>query len=212
MRRLPYATVRLAAARGCSCTGVGFAAQSAAMRIRTVIAIAFIVAALSFYSTADRVAGAHRAARNSAAFSALVFSIALARRGGATPATVETGLTMNFVAAHAVHYSAVASVMVLDVASDLHNMRRGAPFVIAFGVTLLAIVAATARGKTRAKSIANSIAMYVVWALFTIAFSSRGLKGDLVPAVMFAIMLLALGVRITRGFTGRQKRALAAAG
>jgi hypothetical protein len=187
-------------------------AQSPAMRLRTVVAIAFLVATLSFYSTRDHVAGAHRAARNSAVFSALVFAIALARRGGATPATFETGLTLNFVAAHAVHYSAVASVMVLDVASDLHNMRRGTPFVIAFGVTLLTLVAATARRNTRAKGIVNSIATYIVWTLFTVAFSGRGLKGDVVPAVMFGVMLLALGVRISRAIKARHKHAMAAAG
>jgi hypothetical protein len=182
------------------------------MRLRGVIAVAFLIAALSFFSTSNRTRGAHRAARNSAAFSGLMFALALARRGSTTPATLQTQLTMNFVAAHAMHYACVVAVGVFDVASHLHNMTRGAPIIIAYGTIHLGLIALTARANTRAKAIVNTIAVYALWAIFTLAFSGRGLKGVPLPALMFGLMWLAMAVRIARAVAGRRKQAMVAAG
>src|SRR5690348_8406050 len=108
-----------------------------------IAAAAVVVSASFFWTDTPHLASAHRAARNSAALSALFMAAAVAWRGGSTTLQRQARLVMNFVAAHAVHYAAVLSVIAFDLQAHLRQAVATAG-ALSFGVALLIGITLTA--------------------------------------------------------------------
>jgi hypothetical protein len=133
------------------------------------------VVALSFATSDSALAGGIAATRYSARFSALVFALALAARGGRPwmLATNQVQLTLSFVAAHGIHYATVVGRAAMEPGNRLRHASLESLAVVAAGFGLLALLALTARAQSRTGARAHRIAFYLVGVLLAIALGSH---------------------------------------
>lgn len=143
-------------------------------------------------------AGLGAAARNTARFSGIIFALALASRSPRFPRLhlERWPLFFAFIAAHGVHFLAVAAVVAFDVTGPLHQMTPKVMMTLAGGFGLVLATALTAGSATAPfQSRAHTFFFYVVAASFAIAFGGRAQHAPL-SAVAFVLLLAALVVRM----------------
>ena len=167
------------------------------MTTRSAIALAVGIGAVGFamplvvHGTGGE--GAVVAARQTARISAIFFSIALARR---SEALAGARMMYSFVAAHLVHYSAVAYLAAVAVEHHLHHLTLRSVTVEVFGVSLLATIALTTESTAKWSRRLNAVAVYFAWAAFAggAILNGLGIGGErhlpaliTLPALVFAL-------------------------
>jgi hypothetical protein len=144
---------------------------------------------------------AHAAARNTARFSMLWLAVGFAAPGlvrfvKALPE--EARLIQAFLAAHVVHFAVVVLLLLTFEARHLAQHRLQAVLVITlgFGLALTAGLTATPRA-SRLYSAAHSVALYTVFLIFLVAFTTNPRW----PWRLLAIpLVLALLLRVARSW------------
>ena len=129
------------------------------------------------------------ATRNSARFSALVFSVALAARAGSTG----TPWMRGFVAAQLVHYATVLYQAVSDVHTRMHVLSADHVVIIVAGLLLLAPLAFASPGSGSSWRRLNAVAVILVWGTFAgaAALNSSKYRMALVPLIpLFAALAI----------------------
>ena len=129
------------------------------------------------------------ATRNSARFSALVFSVALAMRVG------RTGIAWMraFVAAHSVHYATVLFQAVSDVHTRMHVLSADHVVIIVAGLLLLAPLAVASPGSGSSWRRLNAVAVILAWGTFAggAALNSSRYRMALAPLIpLFAALVI----------------------
>jgi hypothetical protein len=182
--------------------------RNSAIWISTAIASA--IGLLSYFISGQGSAGLGSAARNTARFSGLIFAFALAARSPRIPALSANAwrLFWAFIAAHGVHFIAVAAVVALDVTSPLHQLSTRVLITLAVGFGLVLATALTAgRRDSPFRSRVHAFFFYIVAASFVIAFGSRALHAPL-SALPLALLLAALVLKLLP--VGRESASVAA--
>ena len=158
--------------------------------------IAAVIGLASFFLAGQSPAGLGSAARNTARFSGIVFALALAARSPRFLALFADrwSIFFAFIAAHGVHFSAVAALAIFDTAHPLHRMDPPAIMTLAGGFTLVLLAAITA-GKADApfRSRIHTFFFYVLAVVFAVAFGSRAMHA---PASAAALLALLAGVAV----------------
>ena len=161
-------------------------------------AIASIIGLLSYFLAGGGPAGLGSAARNTARFSGVIFAIALAARSPRIPSVSARAwqLFWAFIAAHGVHFTAVAAVVAFDVTGPLHQLGPRVLMTLAGGFGLVLTTALTAgRSDAPFGSRLHSFFFYFVAVSFAVAFGSRALHAPL-SALPLALLLAAVVVRL----------------
>jgi hypothetical protein len=167
--------------------------------------LALGVVGTSFAASDDVLAGAVAASRYSARFSGLLLAAALVARAPRPVAWSRwrTELTFAFVAAHGVHFATVVLRALVEPDSKLRTLTLDVVVVVLAGVTLLAVIAGTARSTSRAGCRANAIAFYIAWTVLALGSASRA-RSSLASAVVLAALSTAMLWRIaSRAGAGR---------
>ena len=178
--------------------------EDARRRRRTFIwvatGLALGVVATCFAASETALAGAVAATRYSARFSGLVMAAAVLARAPRPVgwARWRTELTFAFVAAHGVHYAAVALRAWLEPGSKLRTLAIDVVVVVLAGVALLAVIAATARSTSVAGRRTNAIALYIAWTVLALGSASRA-RVFPPSAVVLAVLITAMLWRIAAG-------------
>jgi len=170
-----------------------------------------LVAALTLLYYGENAMGAQVAARNTARFSGFVFALALASLSGRFGNS--KALILGFVAAHYVHFGAVIHRAVV---MKYPLFMPPGVFALAAGFTLVTLVGLLASAGSRAARSVHAICFYIVWVAFVVAFGSNAMEYGVPSAVMLAVVLLAMAVRVfvrvrRSGGRGTQKSAEASA-
>lgn len=145
-------------------------------------------------------AGCHAAARNSARFSAMCFVIAFAAAGvtrfvrglpgGAT-------LVWSWFAAHFVHFATVA-MLFASFERPLVAQRPGqTALIVIIGSSVVAGAALTVTAHSRLWVVIHNILLYLVFAIFTLAFIHNKVVG---LRVLAAALIIALVLRLFAQF------------
>jgi hypothetical protein len=167
--------------------------------------LALGVVGTCFATSDDVLAGAVSATRYSARFSGLVLAGALVARAPRPVAWSRwrTELTFAFVAAHGVHFATVAFRALVEPDSKLRSFAIDVVVVVLAGLTLLAVIARTARATSPAGRRANAFAFYLAWTVLALGSASRA-RGSLASAVVLAALSTAMLWRIaSRAVGGR---------
>jgi hypothetical protein len=147
------------------------------------------------------VIGAHVAARNTARFSSLWFALGFAAPGLARWFRGLPGprLVQAFVAAHVVHFAAVAMLLAgFETAHVSHNaVRSGLVVVIGSALVIAAGLSATPPYSPGYTTV-HRVLMYVIFLLFFLALVNDPFK-PMRGLVVF--LTLAVILRVTAGFT-----------
>lgn len=184
-------------------TSAGKFAISAAVLAAAIAALCFIGnSATESLRTATLV---------TARFSGLLFAIALVARASRPTALAarRVELMFAFVAAHGVHFSAVLARAIFDSKSDFHNLKPQTFLSFAIGFSLIGVLAFTIRARKAAARVTHSIVIYVIWALFTVAFFSG--RHYPASAAMFAVVVAAIIIRVALGISGKSQADAASA-
>ena len=150
---------------------------------------ASLVVGLTLYSYGVGLEGLDVATRNSARFSALVFSVALAARAGSTG----TRWMRGFVAAHLVHYVTVLYQAVTDVHTRMHVLSAGHLVTIVAGLVLLLPLAFASPGSGSPWRRLNAVAVILAWGTFAggAALNSSRYRVALAPLIpLFAALAI----------------------
>ena len=165
--------------------------------ILTATAAALAVGLISYFWTSGMPAGLATATRNTARLSGVVFALALAARSARFDRWFANrwNLFWAFIAAHGVHFSAVAALAVLDVQHPLHQVNVANTIILAGGFGIVLAAALTA-GSVDApfRSRMHSFFFYFIGASFLSAFSPRALTSP-ASAVALVCVLAALVLR-----------------
>lgn len=141
--------------------------------------------------------GLAAAARNTARFSGFVFALALVARSARWPLWFANrwALFFAFIAAHGVHFTAVALLAIFDTGHKLHRLEPVNIGTLVVGFTLVLLAAVTA-GSASAPFLArkHTVFFYALGAIFLIGFGMRALNAP-ASAVLFAVVLLAFLAR-----------------
>jgi len=159
--------------------------------------LALVVVATCLATSGEVLAGVVAATRYSARFSGLVMAAALVARAPRPGAWSRwrTELTFAFVAAHGVHFGTVALRALVEPDSKLRSLAIDVVLVVLAGVTLLAVIAGTARAISPAGRRANAIAFYLAWTVLVLGSASRA-RSSLPSAVVLAALGAAMVWRI----------------
>ena len=163
---------------------------------------ASLVVGLTLYWYGVGLEGLDVATRNSARFSALVFSVALAARAGSTG----TPWMRGFVAAHLVHYATVLYQAVIDVHTRMHVLSADHVVITVAGLVLLAPLAFASPGSGSSWRRLNAVAVILVWGTFAggAALNSSRYRMALVPLIpLFAALAIHVYRLRIRTFEGR---------
>jgi hypothetical protein len=176
----------------------------------SAIAANVIAAAASYAMFGWTGIGAHVAARWTARFSVLMFIAALAQPGLTRwMATLPSYATLlhTFVAAHCVHFAAVATVLFLD--KDNHFVKNPGPAaaIIGIGFSVVIISGLTAARRSTLAKVVNEIATLFVFGIFFLAFA----RHHFMPLRAISVLLvIALILRIIGVLQGRAVKSAAA--
>lgn len=146
--------------------------------------------------------GAHAAARNTARFSSLWFLVAFAAPGlcrliRGLPAGAR--LVQAFVAAHLVHFAAVAALIASFETPHLVQKPVASAVILVFGFSLVVAAGLTAPPRaSRLCSRLHTATLYVLFLIFFLAFAQNTVKPLRLMAVPLALALL---LRLTSGWT-----------
>lgn len=160
------------------------------------IAIAgnFALAAVTFATYGWNAAGAHAAARYTARFSLLWFVVGFAAPGlarfvRALPS--EASLIQAFVGADLVHFAVVGVLIaMLEPSPFLQNPARSSAVVLlGFSIVLGAGLTATPRPVSRLCTVVHESILYVIFAIFFLAYALN-------PAKPLRVMVVALGLAL----------------
>ena len=159
---------------------------------------ASVVVGLTLYWYGIGLEGLDVATRNSARFSALVFSVALAARAG----TTGTPWMRGFVAAHLVHYATVLYQAVTDVHTRMHVPSADHLVIIVAGLVLLLPLAFASPGSGSSWRRLNAVAVILAWGTFAggAALNSSRYRMALAPLIpLFAALAIhACRLRVRR--------------
>jgi len=163
---------------------------------------AALVAGFTLLVAGMHAEGALLAVRNTARFSSVVFVVALLASSsdhGTDLAGVgsrfralaarRVPLVRSFVAAHLVHYGAVLFQMFVNPLARRHPLSVAGSVVLAFGLTLVLLIAFTSAARTRAQAAWNRIALWAAAASFLLALvfgASRGHRIDVALSALVA--------------------------
>jgi hypothetical protein len=148
------------------------------------------------FATADSVlVGSIAATRYTARSSGLVLAFAVAARAPGQLASRKTRLTLAFVAAHGIHYATVVARAVVEPSNQLRHFRAENFVVVGAGVTLVVLIALTAKATSEAGARTNAVAVYVAWTALALASASR-LRTAIPSAVVLSALVLAMLWRI----------------
>ena len=167
------------------------------------------VAAVVFWQYGTGPAGAVVAARATARTSALIFAFALAMRSRPNGASLMNG----FVAAHALHYTAVAYLASVAVEHHLHHLTLRSVVVVSGGLGLLVVLLLTNGGARRGTRTLNAIAVYVAYAIFLGGglLNGVGAGGTRRPFALITVVPLLAALGYHRYSTATTRRQAAAA-
>src|SRR5262249_51157236 len=162
--------------------------------------LALLVVAACFAFSGNLLTGAVEATRYTARFSGLVLATALVARA-ARPVPLprrRTELTLAFVAAHGVHFATVILRALVEPGNRLRSWSIEVELVVFLGLTLLALVAGTARATSVGGRRVNSIAFYVAWTVLVLAETLRA-RTHVTSAVVLGALSAAMLWRIGSG-------------
>ena len=159
-----------------------------------------LVAAIAYALYGWTRIGAHVAARSTARFAALVFVIAFAQPGLARwIASLPSYATLVYawVAAHCVHFVAVAITFALDRSPHPHLAE-----IVVVGFTIVVISGVTVgHSVSRAMRVIHAVAIYATFLVFMLAFATN----RFVPLRALAVLLvLSLALRVAGMMTAKR--------
>lgn len=147
-------------------------------------------------------AGAHAAARNTARFSSLWFTVAFAAPGLSRlirrlPAGAR--LVHAFVAAHLVHFAVVAALVASIETAHLVQKPVASAAILVFGFSLVVGAGLTATPcSSRLYSGVHKFTLYVLFLIFSLTFAQNAVKPLRLMVVPLALAFL---LRLTSGWT-----------
>ena len=194
------------------------------MRKIVLIALAVLgnaaVIAVTYQVRGWNAFGAALAARNTARFSSLAFMAALlcsaAASSGSTRlialASNRLAMMYAFVAAHLVHYSAVALQAFINPQAKAHLLSIRGSIVVAFGLTLVVLIGISATVASRSMMRIHRSTVAIAMLAFFIAYLSRAIHGKWVETVFLLLLIATITIRARWRIEARKRRTAAGAG
>lgn len=194
---------RRATPRWCS----GTLYYPAAMRKRILVPAAtfgaLLVVALTLLAFGAGPEGTLLAARNTARFSSLVFSLALlawAAGRAAAPA-----LTWAFVSAHLVHYGAVFAQIFVNAEARAHLLATRGMVFSAAGLALALTIGFTTSARSRAGTSLHRAAASIAALSFLMALVVGAIRGHRIDVALAVFLVASIAVAAHRAFIAHRE-------